>query len=168
MGKAIKRLFFLIFYLIHKFWYTINNFKEFYMSKPWSKLQREIYKLFDDKLPLQIHCRAYRMENSISSSPQIPRYWVTLGKDIIFDFPKNGTLQEKHQMYIHIPNISETIREYIDSPLDGLLQKEFTKDNFGISNILKAADRRLGKAKLLDWGKNQSPEVQAILNFRFK
>lgn len=137
------------------------------MSKPWSKLQKEIYKLLDPSLDIQIQCRAYRLPNSISSSPQIPRYWVTLGKRIIFDFPKNGTIEEKHQLYIHIPDMSQSIREYIDSPLDGLLVKKFDSDTFGLTNLLKAADRRIGKAKLLEWAKDQSKEVNEVIQSRF-
>jgi hypothetical protein len=133
----------------------------------WSKLQRDIYKLIDPNLNLQIQCRAYRMPKSSSHNPQIPRYWITLDKDIIFDFPKNYSLQEKGQMYIHIPNISQSIREYINTPLSELLNKEFD-NNFGFTDFLKASDRRLGKEKLIEWSKEKPPEIQKIITVRFK
>jgi hypothetical protein len=50
--------------------------------KPWSKLQREVSKLFAEGLRLQIQRRAYRMA-SASGSTDLPRYWCTLGKDVI-------------------------------------------------------------------------------------
>jgi hypothetical protein len=132
--------------------------------KPWSKLQREIYKLLVEGLDLQIQCRAYRMPESWSTTPQIPRFWITLGEDIIFDIPKNANYQQKHQMYDHIPNISNLIREYIDSPVDGLATKVFAKDTFGVTDILKAADRRIGRRQ---WDKlPQTEVVKKILEAR--
>jgi len=111
---------------------------------PWSKLQREVYKILDDRIDLQIHCRAYRMPKSQSTNPQIPRYWITLGKEIIFDFPKDFGTDEKHQLYLHIPAISQLIRDYIDCPVAGLVAHQF-EDPYGITDLLKAADRRIGK-----------------------
>lgn len=137
------------------------------MSKPWSKLQREIYKLLDPAVPMQIQCRAYRMPGSQSHNPQIPRYWVTLDQEIIFDYPANATREQKFTMYDHVPQISQTLREYIDTPLAGLLNKEFTADTFKITDLLKAADRRIGKAKLLAWGQGKPESVRKILNKRF-
>ena len=138
------------------------------MAKPWSKLQRDIYKLLDTSINLQIQCRAYRMPESISTNPQIPRYWITLGKEIIFDIPKEADLDVKYRLYEHIPAISQTIRDYINSPLEGLLSKTFD-DKFGITDILKAADRRLGKDALLLWSTQASRNAGAylILNKRF-
>jgi hypothetical protein len=37
------------------------------------------------------------------------------------------------------------LREYIDTPTDGLLEKEFVNDRWGLTNILKAADRGLSR-----------------------
>ncbi len=136
------------------------------MSKPWSKLQRDIYKLIDDRINLQIQCRAYRMPESISTNPQIPRYWVTLGKEIIFDVPKNAETggYDPNQLYIFIPLISQLIRDYINSPLDGLVEKKFDEDTFGFTDILKAADRRIGKRQ---WDKLPRTEaVQKIIAAR--
>ena len=116
------------------------------MSKVWSKLQRDIYNLIDENLDLQIQCRAYRMSNSRSTNPQIPRYWITLNKEIIFDVPGNIDYIDKFKLYEHIPNISQLIRDYINSPIEGLIEKKF-EDKFGITDILKAADRRIGKRK---------------------
>jgi hypothetical protein len=125
--------------------------------KRWSKLQKEIYNLLDDKIDIQIHCRKYRMPASWSTDPHIPRYWITLGKEIIFDFPKMGSIQDKHQLYIHIPTISDTIREYIDTDPRILVKKVFINDKFGITDIFKAADRRLGTRS---W--ERLPQTEAV------
>ncbi len=50
----------------------------------WSKLQREFYTIRADGLDLQIHCRVYRMQSQRGSA-DLPRYWITLGKEIIWD-----------------------------------------------------------------------------------
>ena len=50
--------------------------------KPWNKLQRDLYKMIDEKINFQIHCAAYRM-NSEYGSTNLPRYWITLGKEIV-------------------------------------------------------------------------------------
>ena len=53
----------------------------------WSKLQSEIYKIMDEEINLQIHCSVYPM-NSRYGSTNLPRYWITLDKEILFDYPK--------------------------------------------------------------------------------
>ena len=58
------------------------------MPKHWSKLQREIYKLIDSRIGIQIHCSVYRMDSRWGGT-DLPRYWITLGKEIIFDYPKD-------------------------------------------------------------------------------
>ena len=118
------------------------------MSQPFSKLQRKIYNLIDPKLNLQIHCVAYRMPKSQSHNPQIPRYFITLDKQIIFDFPKQSTLADKHLLYEHIPNISTLIQSYADSSKEGLMERVFENDVYGLTDILKASDRRIGKRQL--------------------
>ena len=55
--------------------------------RPWSKLQKEVYLLVDPKLEFQIHCVAYRMCSQWGST-DLPRYWITLDKETIFDYPK--------------------------------------------------------------------------------
>lgn len=102
---------------------------------------------------------------------QIPRYWITVGdnKEIIWDFP-NGFLdkeciEEHHYFDRHIqeeiPNtikeyyfwdenytwVAELIREYLDTPRNQLLTKQFEKDKYGLIDILRKYDRRISKKK---------------------
>ncbi|MCV5696772.1 hypothetical protein OFN29_31400, partial [Escherichia coli] len=47
-----------------------------------------------------------------------------------------------------ICSISDLLREYIDTPKAELLTKQFTSDKWGLVNILRAADRRIGMRRL--------------------
>jgi len=122
-------------------------------------LQRELYKLTAGDIDFQIHCAAYPM-NSQYGSTDIPRYWITLGKEIIWDYPKQfvtptGTIKNLSGMETKfypyktdISEISDLIREYIDTPKDEILNKVFINDQWGLINILRAADRRVGERRL--------------------
>ena len=144
--------------------------------KPWSKLQREIYKLIATDIDLQIHCASYRMKNSMDSS-NIPRYWITLGKEIIWDYPKhfmqNGELIDvagNKLWYPHqneISDISVLIRDYIDTPQKDLLTKDFEDGKWGLTSILKASDRRIGKEKLQQMARNtENVQILKVLQAR--
>ena len=126
------------------------------MSKAWSKLQKEYYLIVADGLKIQLQCRTYRM-NSQMGSTNLPRYWFTLNKEIIWDYPKQF-IGKKHPNRVEstwypyttdIPDISNLIREYIDTPKNELFDKEFENDYWGLTNILKASDKRIGKRRLL-------------------
>lgn len=127
-------------------------------SRPWSKLQKEIYNLMDDKAELQIHQSLYRMQSQRGST-DIPRYFITLGRgddqEVIFDYPnaaKHATVEQHLDNTVlynsTMSKISETLRQYIDTPKTELLEKTFEDDIFGITEILKCADRRIGKRNI--------------------
>jgi len=139
----------------------------------WSKLQSELYKIISDDIDFQIHCVAYRMDSQ-GGSTDIPRYWITIVKEIIWDYPKDF-LQDKDRVsedwpYLtDISSISDLIREYIDSPKEGLLQKKFKNDKWGLTEILKVADRRIGKRQLTELQKmiqNNNPKISNIIELR--
>lgn len=121
----------------------------------WSKLQKQIYDLIDPQIKFQIHCRVYRM-NSQRGSTDLPRYWISLGKETVWDYPKDfvekpspdRTPIEYYPYDSDVSGISNLIREYIDTPREELLNKEFSTDHWGLINILRAADRRFGKKQL--------------------
>lgn len=129
--------------------------------KRWSSLQRELYKIIDEKIDFQIHLSKYRM-NSRYGSTDLPRYWITLNKEIIFDYPKqfvdnnnsgntirnlNGEIAY-YPYQTDIPDISNLIREYIDTPQGEVFTKHFENDYWGLINILKSADKRIGRKRL--------------------
>jgi hypothetical protein len=93
--------------------------------KPWSKLQREVSKLFAEGLRLQIQCRTYRMA-SARGSTDLPRYWCTLGKDVIWDYPRDFGENTTYAPYdTDVSSISSLLCEYIDTPTDQLLSFAF-------------------------------------------
>lgn len=127
--------------------------------KPWSKLQSALYRLVAPDIRFQLQCRVVRM-NSAYGSTDLPRYWITLGKETIWSYPgqfvrPGGATQRVDSAelthYPHqtdVPAISDLIREYIDTPVAELLSKQFDNDHWGLVNILRAADRRIGQRQL--------------------
>lgn len=127
----------------------------------WSKLQKELYLIIDPRINFQLHCSVYRMQSQWGST-DLPRYWITLGKEIIFDYPKqfvngdglidNLSAQGKDMVYPYnckdICSISNLIRAYIDTPVDEIMTKHYDQDFWGLANILRAADRRIGLRRL--------------------
>jgi hypothetical protein len=125
-------------------------------GKRWSKLQREVYLIRADGLDFQIQCRVNRWE-TLRAHRQSPRYWITLGKEIIWDYPKDFIHKERPEesrTYIEYPwnsevsKISDLIREYLDTPKSELMSKYFENDLWGLINILRATDRRIGQRRL--------------------
>ena len=120
--------------------------------KRWSSLQKELYKIIDDKINFQIHLSIYRM-NSQRGSTDLPRYWITLDKEIVFDYPKqfiDVTCDDAlfYPYQTDISDISGLLREYIDTPKNEVFGKIYENDKWGLSDILKSADKRFGKNRL--------------------
>ena len=145
--------------------------------KRWSKLQKKFYSIIDDKLNLQLHLSIYRMK-SYYGSTDLPRYWITLGKDIIFDYPIQF-MEESSQKYRpllcyypysnEVSEIGRFINEWINTPRSELLTKDFENDYWGLSDILKFADRRVGKRALENIKyKIENPISKRIIELRFQ
>lgn len=116
--------------------------------KNWSKLQKELYLIIDPEIDLQIHCVAYRMKSQRGNT-NLPRYFITLGKQIVFDYPKQFPDELENYPYENdASEISNLIREYIDTPPEELLRKRFANDKWQLTEILKSADRRIGQRRL--------------------
>ena len=141
-------------------------------THPWSKLQRLVYQVVSPEIKFQIHCCAYPM-HSPHGTADVPRYWITLGKNIIWDYPKDFVSRKNFfSRYYPFPfpygwdvsEISCLIREYLDTPRRELLAKPFEQDIWGIVDILRSADRRIGSRR---WDeieqKAQSKAVTTII-----
>ena len=118
----------------------------------WSKLQKKLYDLMDPRAGFQIHMALYEMNsNDGYHSEKLPRYFITCGKEIIFDYPKDfdtGT-EEYHTTYpwmTDISAISNLIEAYINTPVNDLMDT-FPDDRWGLTDLLRAADRRIGKRR---------------------
>ena len=135
----------------------------------WSKLQKSLYLIVSDKVDFQIHCSVYRMDSQRGNT-NLPRYWITIGKDIIFDYPKqfvNDKGNENYPYVTQISDISDLIRQYIDCPVNLLPEKHFENDLWGLTDILKAADKRLCERKLNAYFVSNNSIIQEILKKRF-
>lgn len=123
------------------------------MAKRWSKLQSRLYNLMDDSLKFQIHCCLYEMNsNDGYHGSKLPRYYITIGKEIIWDYPKQFDTALKYGFnsypwHTDITDISDLIEEYIQRPFDEIMN-DYKNDKWGITDILRACDRRLGKRRL--------------------
>lgn len=149
--------------------------------KRWSKLQKELYLIVDPTIGFQIHCAAYPMRSRYGNT-DLPRYWITLDKEIIFDYPKqfvlpDGTVKNYdpdgiHQNYPYctdVSDISSLIREYIDTPISEIMTRHFENDYWGLANILRAADRRIGQRRLdILRRRIKNKAAQKILTLRIK
>lgn len=131
--------------LAEKFSIMAKKHREHSSCAPWSKLQRAVYLIAAPSLKFQIQCRAYPMLSQWGGT-NIPRYWVTLDKEILWDYPKQfvGRLPDTWPYKTDASEISCLIREYLDTPRSQLLSRPFAHDLWGIINILRAVDRRIG------------------------
>nr|WP_314381993.1 hypothetical protein [uncultured Campylobacter sp.] len=149
--------------------------------KRWSKLQKRLYELVDESIDFKLHCTVYRMQSRCGST-DLPRYFITLAGEIIFDYPKDfvlksggvkslaqGALTKIYPYGNDISDIGELIREYIDTPKDELFKKHFGVDEWGLANILKAADKRIGKRRLQILAKNKKNQaMQKVIAARLE
>lgn len=113
----------------------------------WSKLKKLLEALFDPALDLQIHCTVHRSEGG----PNIGRYWFVLDNVIIWEEPKKviPSLVAGTENPV-ATEITAVLREYLDTPKDDLLKRDFRADRWGLVDVLRAADRRVGKRRLME------------------
>lgn len=144
------------------------------MSKRWSKLQSRLYNIIDENLDFQIHMAVYPMNANDShhgKARMLPRYWITIGKEIVFDYPKEFDTTYKYGVNSYpwdsdIEEITNIIEEYIQAPKETIMNS-FENDRWGITDILRACDKRLGKHRLKDlYGKDCSNTVKKIIEQR--
>ena len=134
------------------------------MSKRWSKLQSRLYNLMDPTVGFQIHTVLYEMNsNDGYHGSKLPRYFITIGKKIIFDFPKDFPEartpgKSEYPWITDISDISDVIEEYIQRP-EAQLMEPFENDKWGITDILRACDRRMGKRRLKELRECAGKEV---------
>ena len=139
-----------------------------------SKLKKQIDGLFDPVLKMEFCCSAYPMRPKNGyATRSIPRFYVKLDKKIIWDFPKDFDVDPRSSEWCTDNGISALVREYIDTPVSEILHKEFSGEylRFGynrkgspktsrakqsdpdvvvsLTDLFKAADRRIGKEKLV-------------------
>jgi hypothetical protein len=158
--------------------------------RPWSKLKSRVEALFSPGLKLAIHCNVFVTVTKEFTFDE-PRHWIVLGHGraakIIWDFPgpflRSGPgkpsrssrgppldyWESGYGWSGRCPSEpSATIREYLDRPREQLLES-FEDDPWELAAILRAADRRLGRARLLSWAAelDQAHPALIVLTARF-
>jgi hypothetical protein len=166
------------------------------MAKRWSKLRVRLEALFDPRVRLQVHCAGFRDDFGYPGVHSGGRYWITLSREVIWDFPKGLVAQadywdaaneSKHKHLsplwremleinalpqdLRLPysasDVSGVIRDYIDTPVYGLPGKRFDNDTYGLTDILKAADRRVSRKRIARYfNTNARDAVKAVLAAR--
>ncbi len=157
-------------------------------KKPFSRLKKAIEALFEPSLKMEFCCTSYPLRGQQGRHNSVPRFYVKLGKEIIWDYPKDFEAKDIHfGLWADYNRISELVQEYIDTRVDKLMKKKFKLEkqryinqylgtNFQetieidlrLTELFKAADRRLGKRKLLNWAiKERKLGIDKILCKRF-
>jgi hypothetical protein len=155
--------------------------------KKFSKLKKQIDSLFEPSLKMEMCCYAYPIGGKHTwANRDIQRFCVKLDREIIWDYPKDfEAFKLENSIYTDINSgISALIREYIDTPVDELLHKEFKSEHkeyfsylsrrksvvdYQLTDLFKAADRRLGREKLMNWvDESKHPKTSMILNKRYE
>lgn len=153
--------------------------------KPWSKLKSRVEALFAPGLPLAIHCNVFVKVTKEFTFDE-PRHWIMLGHGragrIIWDFPgpflrpapdkpprsARGPPLDYWESGYRRPSVpSSLMRAYLDRPRDRLMDP--FDDPWELAAILRAADRRLGRACLLEWVRTLDAEhpALAVIKTRF-
>ena len=121
--------------------------------KRWSKLQKQLYELVDESIDFKLHCTVYRMQSRHGGVKSLAP----------------GTLTKIYPYGNDISDIGELIREYIDTPKEELFAKHFDEGGWGLANILKAADKRIGKRRLQILAKNKKNQaMQKVIAARLE
>ena len=115
------------------------------MPRRWSKLQRRMHEIFDPNIRLQFHCAIYRIPGHVDTV--CPRYFLMLNGEIIWDWPRDYmadlNYEEIHLVYRESASeISDSIADYLNSDRKAAL---CLKNDWGILDIFRAADRRIGR-----------------------
>ncbi len=135
-------------------------------TKPWSKLKKSLMLLMDTNIGFDMHCSVHNPHIWMWPELRNARLWIVIGKENVWDFP-NDFLDRKW-IYEDIEKISDLIREYIETPHDELLTKQFD-DKYQLVPILRACDRRVGKRRLRQmWTETDNPQVKMIVGKRLK
>ena len=127
----------------------------------WSQIQRKLYDLIDPNLKLQVHCAVYPGGGRTCLNG-IPRFWVKLGGEVIFDCLHDYIFmwQDKNFDIGNLPLEDDIVIRYFQAPVDCLMTLH---DRFGLTDILLAADRRIGKRRWPEIYATRSEAAQKVL-----
>jgi hypothetical protein len=111
----------------------------------WSRLRKLIEGIVAPELDFEIRCTRYRRPRG----PDFGRYCVILNGETIWAEPASLDFEKSAQTPNPVASeITALIREYLDTPRSELMTKQFPADRWNFTDILRAADRRIGKERL--------------------
>ena len=120
-------------------------------GQPWSKLERRLRDLPDPALRLRFRFTAYRQDAIATpwEGDAACKFWITQGKDTVWAVPRDrhsGDRADIGYAARRSPGwLVEMAADYLQQPRDRLL--DWTPDwgGWGLPDILKACDRRIGR-----------------------
>lgn len=142
-----------------------------------SKLQKKIYNLFDEKLigRVQFHETVYDYPSQCTSIPAIR---IDLDGELLYEWPKdisydlNYNNGKNYWFSSDITYINNAIDDYINCPKNELFTRDFNDYETGLISIIRACDRRVGKrqnakyvAEIVE-GNKKSSAIIKILKIR--
>lgn len=136
--------------------------------KRWSNLQNRVYAMVASEIPFQIHFVACPMRSQCGSS-LIPRCFITIGKRIVWDYPRDFPAEctSPYSPCIKAHSISSILDEWLNTPRSRLLEAEYPEDEWGLTDILLAVDRRMGRRRLMALAeRTDNAEVKSIVATR--
>lgn len=128
---------------------------------------------------LKIHHTPHAMRGQPGS-----RHWLTLDGEIIWDFPTMFSTERAAELpHIdpdHLVNLDwcwdtwsrdtpRMLGAYLDTPREELFEP-IHGDHYGLGNILRAADRRIGFGRVAFWAftsLSNAPAARAVMGVRF-
>ncbi len=137
--------------------------------RPWSKRKKLIESFFVEGLGVDMQCTSY-MYRTNHGHYNLPYYNVRLNREIIWEFPGqfiDGTLKQNERLpaiQYWLDNqcfASFTLDDYVNRPQSELFE-QLDNDKWELGDILRAADRRIGKARLMEWSKTLDPANPAL------
>src|SRR5262245_61645494 len=110
----------------------------------WSALQKLVKALWDPDLELDIHCTRYR-----SVSIGVGRYWITLDGETIWDLPAHFEEERREGPYAGTATSATIVfKQYLSAPRRQIVSLKSPYDKWGLLDIMRAADRRIGRRGL--------------------
>lgn len=125
------------------------------MPRRWSKLARDLEALFAPDLDLKLRCSIVRMQSEHGGTP-LPRYSLDLDGESIWHYPGQFPGSSPHFPHeTDVGDISQLFRDYVNAPAGA----ELPQDRWGLRDVLRAADRRLGRRGLEALGRTTASEA---------
>lgn len=154
----------------------------------WTTLKDRLKDIFAEDLNLEIqqkymHKRTVHRDKKFWGNSDFNVQFVTvlLNRQNIWWFPKDSKVECYPNPYSstiiktaegiwdwNFSNVKGIIIKYLDLPKERLLTEDYSWDFCGITEILRAADRRIGYKRLLEVIDSYIPAAQQVFNERFK